>query len=180
MKDETADMILDRMHKAIGSTADNALAKVLGVSAQAVSEARRKQKVPPAWAITLAKQYQVSLDWLLLGTGPMKPDAQAPHTDEDTAFFAPIVAESDLTLEAKVAELEAKNTALETENAALKESRASKDELLQEKEETLAAYRQLLSQTQDALAASGKGGGQATGAPVFVASAPSTDQTNKS
>ena len=67
MKDAKAGEILERMLQAVGSTADNALAKAIGVSAQAVSEARRKQKVPPAWAITLAEEYTVSLDWIWFG-----------------------------------------------------------------------------------------------------------------
>ena len=70
MKDTAIDEIFARMHTTIGSAADNALAKALGLSAQAVSEARRKQKIPPAWAITLARKYQVSLDWLLFGRDP--------------------------------------------------------------------------------------------------------------
>jgi len=90
MKDDAVDEILKRMLKAIGSTADNALAKALGVTAQAVSEARRKQKVPPAWGIALAKQYPVSLDWLLLGAGPMRPDSQDPSPDVDIILI-PIV-----------------------------------------------------------------------------------------
>ena len=74
MKGATTDEIFERMLKTIGSVADNALAKALGLSAQAVSEARRKQKIPPAWTITLADKYQVSLDWLFFGHAPVRSE----------------------------------------------------------------------------------------------------------
>jgi len=87
-----------------------------------------KTKVPPAWAIILAKQYQVLL-----------------HADAGIVRFDPIAAGSDLAQGAKDGVLEAKNVA--------KDVRAAKDELLRAKEEMLAVYRQLLSQAQDTLAA---------------------------
>ena len=72
MKNATADEILDRMLKVVGSTVDKYLAEELEISAQSLSDARRKQKVPPAWAITLAKKYPVSIDWILLGRDPLQ------------------------------------------------------------------------------------------------------------
>ena len=92
MRDETADVVLERMLKTVGTSADNALAKALGVTAQAVSEARRRQKVPPAWSITLAKRYQVSLDWLMLGIDPMRPDRQRPHGEVDLVYIPKVEA----------------------------------------------------------------------------------------
>ena len=70
MKDAMTAEILERMLKALGSTTDAALARALNVSPQAISEARRKGKVPATWAITLASNYPVSLDWLLFGREP--------------------------------------------------------------------------------------------------------------
>ena len=86
MKDAATDEIFERMLKTIGSVADNALAKALGLSSQAVSEARRKRKIPPAWAITLAEKYQVSLDWLLFGRDPARTGESAGEGAPAAAF----------------------------------------------------------------------------------------------
>ena len=87
MKDATPDALLERMRKAAGTTTDKALAQALGVTSQAVSEARRKQKVPPVWEIALAAQYQVSLDWLHFGIGQMRLGSQDPHVDVDLVWI---------------------------------------------------------------------------------------------
>lgn len=61
MEDATRDEILTRMLKVIGCTTDVPLTRTLNVSSQAISEARRKERVPAAWAIKLDSECQVSL-----------------------------------------------------------------------------------------------------------------------
>jgi|GEM_PF-2811278 len=161
------DARMERIFTATGVKSDAALAKILEIRPPSVASAKKRQQLPGMWIEKIAEKYGVSAHWLLFGER------------ENSAAIDGTGTANDLTLEAKVVELEAKNIALEAENASLKEARAAKDELLQAKEETLAAYRQLLNQTQDALAASRKGRVQVTDAPAFVASAPLTDQTNK-
>ena len=44
-----------------------------------MSEARKREKIPPTWAIAAADKYQVSLDWLIFGRGLMRPNS-ASHS----------------------------------------------------------------------------------------------------
>jgi len=72
MKDAKTNAIFSRLLSASDSKTDAALAQALGLTPQAVADARKKNKIPPAWAITIAENYQVSLDWLLFGRGVMR------------------------------------------------------------------------------------------------------------
>ena len=71
MEDLNASEIIDRLKLAANATSDTALALALGVSQQAVSNARRG-KFPAAWAPIAAKRLKVSTDWIFFGTGPMR------------------------------------------------------------------------------------------------------------
>ena len=126
MIEPTADEILERMLKTIGSANDNALAKAVGVSAQAVSEARRKNRVPPSWAITLAKEYPASLDWLLLGRKSSRYE-EDPYLEQSQTI-----------------QLTSENTDLKARNALLL---AEKIDLLERitavQQEALSLYRRL-------------------------------------
>jgi Bacteriophage CI repressor helix-turn-helix domain. len=72
MEDANTTRLLSRMQQATNTSNDSSLAQALELSPQSVSDARRKNKVPPAWAINIAKKYQVSLDWLFFGIGTME------------------------------------------------------------------------------------------------------------
>ena len=61
----TASLILDGLLRALHMAKDNQLAEFLGVTAQAVSQARKKDKVPDSWLIRAALHGGVSLDALL-------------------------------------------------------------------------------------------------------------------
>lgn len=65
-----ADIIIDRMIKAIDGHTQTDLSKILEVSAASVSAARRKGKIPPEWIVKLAILKQVSPAWLKYGHGP--------------------------------------------------------------------------------------------------------------
>lgn len=62
-----ASEILDALLKSLGFVKDVQLAEYIGVSAQAVSQARRKNKVPDGWLIRAAMREGFSLDALLFG-----------------------------------------------------------------------------------------------------------------
>jgi phage repressor protein C with HTH and peptisase S24 domain len=71
--------ILDRLLSVAGLKRDVQLAAVLGVSPQAVSQARKKDRAPKSWLIRMASRYHVSVDWLLYGentTGSARSPAQ--------------------------------------------------------------------------------------------------------
>ena len=85
MKDTIcATEILDRLLKALSLSKDIQLADYLGVSAQAVSQARKKNKVPDGWLIRAAVKGELSLDALLLGKAPavMKDETDTPFDGE--------------------------------------------------------------------------------------------------
>lgn len=67
MKDTTWETTLQRLMEATNSPNDAALATRLGISAQAVYNARKKQQIPPAWVFEAAKTFSVSADWLFFG-----------------------------------------------------------------------------------------------------------------
>lgn len=69
MKDAEYEAILERMLSTIDGRTDSSLARAIGVTPQSISDAKKKGKIPPAWAIALAELNQVSLDWLWFGRG---------------------------------------------------------------------------------------------------------------
>lgn len=66
--------ILNRMKMVAGVKSDTALARVLGINQSSVSSAKERQSIPPAWAMLLSEKFGVSIDWIWLGQGRMKPD----------------------------------------------------------------------------------------------------------
>lgn len=70
--------VLDRLLRGTGLHKDAQLAELLGVTPQAVSQARRKGKVPEHWIMRLAVEYHLSLDWLFFGQTPPAPAASDP------------------------------------------------------------------------------------------------------
>lgn len=59
--------ILDRMLRVAGLKRDAQLAALLGVSPQAISQARKKDRVPESWLIRMASRYRLPIEWLLTG-----------------------------------------------------------------------------------------------------------------
>ncbi len=64
-----SEAVLDRLLAGAGLQRDAQLAGLLGVTPQAVSQARRKRKIPENWMTRVAMRCGVSLDWLLFGVG---------------------------------------------------------------------------------------------------------------
>ncbi len=60
-----ANTILDRLREALQLSKDVQLAEFLGVSAQAIYQARKKDKVPDGWLIRAAQLKNISIDGLL-------------------------------------------------------------------------------------------------------------------
>ncbi len=60
-----ATTILDRLREALQFSKDVQLAEFLGVSAQAIYQARKKDKVPDGWLIRAAQLQNISIDALL-------------------------------------------------------------------------------------------------------------------
>ncbi len=74
-----ATTILDKLLQMLSLTKDVQLAEFLGVSAQAIYQARKKNKVPDGWLIRAAHKGGVSID-VLLSLAPIYNDTPAAHT----------------------------------------------------------------------------------------------------
>ena len=66
---KTASAVLNDLLRLLGFSKDNQLAEWLGVSAQAVSQARKKDRVPDGWLVQAALRQGFSLDALLFDSG---------------------------------------------------------------------------------------------------------------
>lgn len=139
MKDTTAQAVLARLVEATSSSSEAALSGPLNISAQAISDARRRGKIPDAWIRIIADKFNVSADWLFFGRGVMRLDdanAGAPRAANevrgDTALQA--VPLADEKLEKELALEREERRELAAENRRL---HREKEELYREKEELL-------------------------------------------
>ena len=69
MKVDVED-VLSRLAKASGAVNSSDLARKLGVTPQALSQARSKGVVPPSWIFRIAEENRVTLDWIYFGVTP--------------------------------------------------------------------------------------------------------------
>jgi len=84
MNSSTPDT-LDRLLQGAGLRNDRQLAEILGVTPQAVSQARRKGRIPDGWVLKIASLYGLSTDWIFFGKGdgqPVAASAPAPQADD--------------------------------------------------------------------------------------------------
>lgn len=65
---------IDRAKAAIGIKTDSDLARWLDVSTSVISGYNRRQTVPLEQCTKIAEKTGVSLDWLILGKGEMRPE----------------------------------------------------------------------------------------------------------
>lgn len=133
--------IIDRLKKAINVTSDSDLARLIGVSQQAVSSAR-KGKVPEAWARVALSRFGISADWLYTGSGAMlftreeftgtsSPRSTPRRPEESIDKTNRLLAERDTRIRELESQLEdarnAERRALLEANAALKRLLQSPD-----------------------------------------------------
>lgn len=87
--------ILGRMKLVTGTKSDTAFAQSIGLRQSSVSAAKERQSIPPAWAVQIAQDYGVSLDWLMFGKGEAKREAAQERPEPAQA--APVRAETVAT-----------------------------------------------------------------------------------
>ena len=63
---------LERLIGSVKPKKGTALARLLGVKPQAVSNAKTKGAIPKAWFVIVSEETGVSADWLLTGEGPKR------------------------------------------------------------------------------------------------------------
>jgi phage repressor protein C with HTH and peptisase S24 domain len=78
MEDLRQQAVFDRMRQAAKVKTYASLAEILGITPQAVSDARKKGNVPNRWLLHIARKYGVALEWLSYGR-----DASGARQAED-------------------------------------------------------------------------------------------------
>lgn len=66
-----ADAVIERLKSATETRTDRALAAFLNVSAAAISNARKNERIPADWLIETGQRTGRSIDWLVSGLGPV-------------------------------------------------------------------------------------------------------------
>ncbi len=111
-----ASIILDRLLEALRFTKDVQLAEFLGVSAQAVYQARKKDKVPDGWLVRAAYTGNISIDALL--QGERQPENKL-HIDNSQDMAEDAFEQEFCTVPLVAAKLSAGGGSLETESVVL-------------------------------------------------------------
>lgn len=73
MEVTTASGVLQRLKEALSAKSDSEVARLLGISQQAISNAKANNKLPDAWVRIAAERFELSADWLFFGRGSMRP-----------------------------------------------------------------------------------------------------------
>ncbi len=68
-----APMVIERLKLASGTRTDRELASFLSVSAAAISNARKNERVPPDWIIDTGLRTGSSIDWIVSAVMPSTP-----------------------------------------------------------------------------------------------------------
>ncbi|GAB3394975.1 helix-turn-helix domain-containing protein [Azotobacter armeniacus] len=88
MRKKSAAAVLARLKVLMGATTDITLASTLGISPQTLSSWKSRDSVPYALCVEVAEERGVSLDWLLVGEGPMsRGEADSPSAREAPAIY---------------------------------------------------------------------------------------------
>jgi len=78
------EAIIERLKIVVGVKTSTQLAEKIGVNRPVISTWKARKKIPYEACEEVSKQYSVSLEWLLSGTGDMKPQsgqADSPSID---------------------------------------------------------------------------------------------------
>lgn len=94
--DSDSNAILDRLLSGAGLHRDAQLAVFLGVSPQAVSQARRKRKIPEGWVVKVARECNLSMDWLMFGRGSADDPSRTAASPQPSTPSGAAVPDLDL------------------------------------------------------------------------------------
>jgi hypothetical protein len=76
LRSKKSQAILARLKQVTGTTTDAALSSALQISPQTLSSWKGRDSTPYSLCVDLAQVRGISLDWLLLGEGPMLRQTQ--------------------------------------------------------------------------------------------------------
>lgn len=116
MKEVNSQAILARLTEAAGVASSGALSGILGVSSQAVYDAKKKEKIPDSWIRIVAEQTGVSADWLFFGRGPMRPGEASPIEQDAAPASGAALCGRCVKLEEKLEKMEQQRDELALEN----------------------------------------------------------------
>ena len=85
---DSYDQITERMRSQTNLKNDSAIAKVLGITPQALSNYKKRGKMPTSLIIKFADKYGLSVDWLISGFGSIK----RPTAGSDALIAAEVTA----------------------------------------------------------------------------------------
>lgn len=95
MRSKKSQAVLTRLKLITGSSTDAALSSALNISPQTLSSWKGRDSTPYAICIDIAQTRGISLDWLLLGEGPIvrpvstiTPDAPPENTPQEHTILA--------------------------------------------------------------------------------------------
>ena len=83
MRSKKSQAILARLKQVTGTTTDAALSSALQISPQTLSSWKGRDSTPYSLCVDLAQVRGISLDWLLLGEGPMLRQTQVDTLEPD-------------------------------------------------------------------------------------------------
>jgi len=128
MKGARYSETITRLLSATNSRNESELAKALEITSQSVSQAKKKDHIPPQWFAKISQSYGVTLDWLLHGHEASSPSRMLDSAD--TAIFAD-----------KIAGLEKELSLLRDLSTSQKETISACKEIICTQKEALVAYK---------------------------------------
>lgn len=81
MRSKKSQAVLDRLKQITGTKTDASLSSALQISPQTLSSWKGRDSTPYALCVDIAQARGISLDWLLLGEGPIQRHAHANNTE---------------------------------------------------------------------------------------------------
>ena len=81
MRSKKSQAVLTRLKLVTGTSTDAALSSALKISPQTLSSWKGRDSTPYAICIDIAQTRGISLDWLLLGEGPIQRHVETNATD---------------------------------------------------------------------------------------------------
>ncbi|WP_093412891.1 MULTISPECIES: helix-turn-helix domain-containing protein [unclassified Pseudomonas] len=85
MRSKKSQTVLARLKQVTGTTTDASLSSALKISPQTLSSWKGRNSTPYALCVDIAQVHRISLDWLLLGEGPMQRPVHANDTEQPTS-----------------------------------------------------------------------------------------------
>ncbi|KAB0502367.1 helix-turn-helix domain-containing protein [Pseudomonas moorei] len=83
MRSKKSQAVLTRLKQITGTTSDASLSSALKISPQTLSSWKGRDSTPYSLCVDIAQARGISLDWLLLGEGPVLRSAPAQSAEEN-------------------------------------------------------------------------------------------------